>query len=92
MKFTVTKKKDRVAKDTAPAAYYYIEGTIRSAWEPEQFYWSEEWLREQQRAPEAEAEAAAEKKRAADHPSGEKETEAEKGHASHGSGRWTQKL
>ena len=106
MKFTVTTKKDTVAKDTAPAAYYCIEGTKRSAWEPSEFIRVEEWLRGQQSAPEAKAEATAEKGHAADQLSGEKATHAEKEHAAdqpqvqlekgdkatQGSGRWRQKL
>ena len=92
VKFVVTMKNDRLAKATAPAAYYYIEGTMRTAGEPSESIRVEEWLRGQQCAPQAEAEAAAEKGHAAerpqpekghaaDKPSGEKATQAEKGHA-----------
>ena len=66
--FTVTTKIDMVAKATAPASYYYIEGTMRSAWELSEFLRVEEWLSGHQNAPEAKAEAAAEKGHAADQP------------------------
>ena len=65
--------KFHVTSDTAPAAYYYIEGTRRIAWESHEFYQLEQWQREQQDAPEAEAEA--EKGHAADQPSGTKATQ-----------------
>ena len=71
--FTVTTQKDRVANATAPAVYHYIEGTMRTAWEPSEFIGVEEWLERQQSAPEAEA--VAEKGHAADQP------QPEKGHA-----------
>ena len=85
-----------VTTDAAPAAYYYVEGTRRIAWETEELYGLEEWFREQEDAPEAEAKAKkghagdqpsrkkatqAEKGHAADQPSGKKATQAQKGHA-----------
>ena len=85
--------KFHVTTDTTPIAYYYVAGK-KTAWEVEEFHWLEEWLRQQEDAPEAEAEA--EKGHAADQPSGEKTAQAEKGHAgdkaTQGSGGSTQKV
>ena len=64
--------------DTPPTAYYFVDGK-KTAWEAEEFHLLEEWLRQQEDAPGAEAEAG--KGHAADQPSGEKAAQAEKGHA-----------
>ena len=42
--FTVTTRKDRVVKETTPAAYNYIEGTMTAAWDTSEFMRIEEWL------------------------------------------------
>ena len=88
-----TPVKFHVTTDTTPTAYYYVEGK-RTTWEVEEFHWLQEWLRQQEDAPEAEAEA--EKGHAADQPSGGETVQEEKGHAgdkaTQGSGESTQKL
>ena len=56
--------KFHVTTDTTPAAYYFVDGK-KTASEAEEFYWLEEWLRQQVDAPAAEAEA--QKGHAADH-------------------------
>ena len=76
--FTLTTRKDTVAKETTPAAYYYINGTMTAAWDTSEFMRIEEWLEGQESATEAKA--VAKKRHAADHPSREKATEAEEGH------------
>ena len=79
--------------DTTPTAYYFVEGQ-KTTWEAEEFHWVADWLKEQEDAPGAEAEA--EKGHASDQPSGGTPVQAEKGHAgekaTQGSGGSTQKL
>ena len=58
----VTTRKDRVAKETEPTAYCYIEGTMPALWDSSEFMRIEEWLEGQESAPEAEV--VAEKGRA----------------------------
>ena len=70
--------KFHVSTDTTPTAYYFVPRK-KAAWEAEEFHWLEEWLRQQEDAPKAEAEA--EKGHAADQPSGERAMQAEEGHA-----------
>ena len=81
--------KFHVTTDTTSTAYYFVEGK-KTTWEAEEFHWVADWLREQEDAPGAEAEAEAEKGHAADQPSGGETAQAEK--ATQGSGGSTQKL
>ena len=87
--------KFHVTTDTTPTAYYYVEGK-KTVWEAEEFHWAAEWLKQQEDAPEAKAEAEAQKGHAADKPSGGETGQAEKGHAgdkaTQGSVGSTQKL
>ena len=99
--FTITTQRDRVTNENSPSVYYYIQGTMTTAWDSSEFIPIKEWLEEQESAREAAAEAEhAEKGHAADQPQVQ-EQQPEKGHAAdqpsgekatQGSGISTQKL
>ena len=42
--FAVTTQRDRVTNENTPAVYYYIQGTMTTAWDTSEFIPVEEWV------------------------------------------------